>query len=943
MRRCYFSMSAINPSKAQSNSTNAFVTALVVNASLLVVEVGAFVILKSKLWRIYMPRSQLPPPDKRATELPSGAWRWIPAVLNSPAEDIIHHNGLDAYMFLRFMKILIIIFLVFTILTFLIIIPVDAVGITNILEGVEKISWTNIVDPRDQDRFAAHVVMVYVLTAFVLYMIHREMSSFIKLRQQFLTSKRHSKTAQSRTVLITAVPDELSSEHDLRTFASFVPGGVDKVWPYYNTKGLNDLFERRQEACEKLEDATSTILSDASIAWKNKVKRHRKLQKHRIKDEERPEDFQLVKPEPSMQFLNDLVPDARRPKHRTGPLGLVGSKVDTIEWCKAEISTLNEQIKEKRGVHEEGKFLGSAFIRCNLQMGAHILSQCLSYHEPMKMYQKWMEAHPNDIVWANLDDGALEMKSRYLLSWLATFGLIIVWAFPVTFIGALSNLSELCVDVPWLSWVCRSPKLAQGIIEGVLPPALLAALFAVLPFILRFLAWYECIPRYSLISVSVYRRFFFFLLIHGFLVVTITSGITNTIQEIINDPTRTVQELASRLPGASVFFLTYMVTQGLAGAGSALVQLFPLILHFVKKWFLGRTPRQAYEVTFIMPSADFGVVLPRLSLLATITFAYSIMSPLINLLALVSFVMLYIAWKFLLVQVFDQPDEAETGGMYFPMAINNLYVGLYIEHLCLACLFFLRAKEEGVAAVIKGAFMLALLGITALVHIFSSHAFTPLLQYLPMSLATKKMAQKFERQRNRKSVGGSQLKASENDDMDLFSSSRIKDIRRRFKKKVGKALQTCDNIELAVFDKEQSKKDADVAMSVAAVETPTVDASEQLTRQDTRGSVKSKASSKKSRISFDEASPRVTTGEDYDSDGEEDEEDDNAFNHPSTYKDQPWIWIPKDELGLSGVLTLYLREAGVGASDVGATMDEHGIVEVRRGPPDEDWTGGHDA
>lgn len=51
-------------------------------------------------------------------------------------------------MFLRFMKILIIIFLVFTILTFLIIIPVDAVGITNILEGVEKISWTKYAPPR---------------------------------------------------------------------------------------------------------------------------------------------------------------------------------------------------------------------------------------------------------------------------------------------------------------------------------------------------------------------------------------------------------------------------------------------------------------------------------------------------------------------------------------------------------------------------------------------------------------------------------------------------------------------------------------------------------------------------------------------------------------------------------------------------------------------------
>jgi hypothetical protein len=53
------------------------------------------------------------------------------------------------------------------------------------------------------------------------------------------------------------------------------------------------------------------------------------------------------------------------------------------------------------------------------------------------------------------------------------------------------------------------------------------------------------------------------------------------------------------------------------------------------------------------------------------------------------FAMFYIAWKFrafasrlhenfaltscvVLVQVFDQPDEKETGGAYFPMAVNNL-------------------------------------------------------------------------------------------------------------------------------------------------------------------------------------------------------------------------------------------------------------------------------
>lgn len=84
--------------------------------------------------------------------------------------------------------------------------------------------------------------------------------------------------------------------------------------------------------------------------------------------------------------------------------------------------------------------------------------------------------------------------------------------------------------------------------------------------------------------------------------------------QIIRNPAQTVQNLSSQLPGAAVFFLTYMgiytpqpiyqlayldlhtVSQGLAGAGTALLQLVPLVMHFLHKWFLGRTPRQAYDV-----------------------------------------------------------------------------------------------------------------------------------------------------------------------------------------------------------------------------------------------------------------------------------------------------------------------------------------------------------
>jgi hypothetical protein len=62
------------------------------------------------------------------------------------------------------------------------------------------------------------------------------------------------------------------------------------------------------------------------------------------------------------------------------------------------------------------------------------------------------------------------------------------------------------------------------------------------------------------------------------------------------------------------------------GAASALLQVGPLILYFIEKIWFGHTPREAFQATFLMPSFDFGIMLPRMSLLATIGLAYSIIA-----------------------------------------------------------------------------------------------------------------------------------------------------------------------------------------------------------------------------------------------------------------------------------------------------------------------------
>ena len=56
----------------------------------------------------------------------------------------------------------------------------------------------------------------------------------------------------------------------------------------------------------------------------------------------------------------------------------------------------------------------------------------------------------------------------------------------VAFIGIISNVHALCQQYGWLAWLCKLPSPVVGVIQGVLPPLLLAVLMMLLPIILRY-------------------------------------------------------------------------------------------------------------------------------------------------------------------------------------------------------------------------------------------------------------------------------------------------------------------------------------------------------------------------------------------------------------------------------------------------------------------------
>ncbi|KAL8284084.1 hypothetical protein RQP46_005197 [Phenoliferia psychrophenolica] len=583
------------------------------------------------------------------------------------------------YVFVRYLYLMLEIFVPFWIITWAILMPVDDAGSTGTSLGIEKFTFGN-VGLSQAPRYAAHLIIVYILTFWVFYLIKRELAAFVILRQDFLLSRSHAIQPQARTVLVTGVAKEFLTPRAMTKLCNALPGGVSQVWLARNMGDLPDLQERCTKACGKLESAETKLLK---LAAKNIAKHEKASNKaaKKVKD---------------------------RPHHKLGFFGLWGKKVETISWAREEIATTRALLDEGRAVlagpsaQEKYPAQSAAFIAFDRQIAAHMFAQCLAHHAPLRMAERFVEVEQQDVIWSNLTINPYQAKIRYALSWALTLGLIILWSFPAI----------------------------NGIIQGDLPPAALAILFLLLPIVLRLLARFEGIPLKSHIELSLMTRYTIFLTIHGFLIVTLASGLVAAIPAISKDPGSAVTLLATKLPAASTFFLTYFVTTALAGASGALLQVVTLILYYVKLFILGSTPRSVYKIKFGLSK------FPNMTLLATIGLTYSVIAPLISGFAACSFGLFYFVYKYLFLYVYDTPPESETGGLFYPKALSHIFVGLYIEQVCMAGLFFLARDDNNKASSIpEGALMIVLIVITIFFQLTMNAGYEPLIAYLPLSLA----------------------------------------------------------------------------------------------------------------------------------------------------------------------------------------------------------------
>ncbi|KAI2607305.1 DUF221-domain-containing protein [Hypoxylon fragiforme] len=680
---------------------------------------SVFLVLRKSQRRFYAPRTYLGSvrPSERTPALPNGLFNWIGPFWRMPDVHSLQHQSLDAYLFLRFLRNLVVICFVGCCIMWPVLFPVNATGHGS-AQQVDILSYSHINQATESNRYYAHAFMAWIFYGFVMYMILRENIFYINLRQAFLLSPFYANRISSRTVLFISVPNEyLDTARIRKVFGD----SVKNVWINGDTEKLDDLVKERDDVAMKLEKAEVKLIK---LANAERVKLSKKNKDEPVDRAEVPADAE------SGSLASRWVPDKKRPTHRLGALGLVGKKVDTINWCRTELERLIPAVEAAQVEYRAGNFkkIPSVFIEFHRQADAESAYQVLAHHQALRMTPKYIGITPGEVVWTALKVSWWQRVIRRFAVLGFITALIIFWAVPVAVVGAISNVKYLS-SISFLTWINLIPAPVLGLISGLLPSVALSILMSLVPIIMRLCAKLSGEPSLSRVELFTQNAYFAFQLIQVFLITTVSSSASSVGAQIAANPGSVTTVLAENLPKSSNFYISYFIVQGLGFASSALSQIVGFVIFTIMYKFLAGTPRALYKKWANLSAISWGSVLPVYTNIAVISITYAAIAPLMLGFATIGLSLFYLAWRYNVFFVTD--THVDTRGLIYPRALKQLFSGIYIAELCMIGLF---AASVAIGPLIL---MIIFLIFTILFHSTINSAIDPLLYNLPRTLGAE--------------------------------------------------------------------------------------------------------------------------------------------------------------------------------------------------------------
>ncbi|KAK6213711.1 DUF221 domain protein [Colletotrichum tabaci] len=609
---------------------------------------------------VYAPK--LKHADERNAPPPIGKkiWSWIPPLWKTTETELVHHVGMDATLFLRFVRMCVYMFSTISVFCIAILIPTYLSNRAQDIDG----SWLDAITPIAVwgDAYWAQVAVAYMITFTVMGFLWWNYRKVLLLRRKYFESEEYQNSLHARTLMLYDIPkDRCSDEGIARIIDEVVPASsFSRTAIARNVKDLPKLIEQHNQTVRKLEQV---------------------LAKYMKKPDQLPAARPMCKP------------SKKDPSFATYPKG---QKVDAIEYLTQRIKELEIEIKEVRLSVDKRSTMPYGFASYSDIAEAHNIAYASRKKHPHGATIT-LAPRPNDIIWDNLPLSPSVRRWRRIVNnlWIAL--LTFVWIAPNALIAIfLINLNNL--GNVWKAFrieLARDPNW-WAIVQGIASPALMSLVYLVLPMIFRRLSMKAGDQTKTGRERHVMAKLYAFFVFNNLIVFSLFSAIWSFVSAVVSETNENStdawqaiidQNLATTLFTAlckvSPFWVTWLLQRNL-GAAIDLAQLWTLIYSFFVRKFSSPTPRELIELT-APPSFEYAMYYNYFLFYATVALGFSGIQPLVLPAATLYYGIDYWLKKYLLLYIFV--TKTESGGMFWRVLFNRMLFAVFLSN----CVFFLSA------------------------------------------------------------------------------------------------------------------------------------------------------------------------------------------------------------------------------------------------------------
>ena len=388
-----------------------------------------------------------------------------------------------------------------------------------------------------------------------------------------------------------------------------------------------------------------------------------------------------------------LHPGSERPTRRVPAFSPCGDSVDAIDFatellleCDSRLAAARRAVLAHPPTAAAAARLlrPAAFVTFKSARSASVASQCVHACDA-GTWQVSAAVEPGNVLWDNVgrytSSQALALR---ITSWVATVVFCGMYLVPAAAIQSLTFASNLAKVLPVFKGFLLNPA-RQSLVEGVLPSVLLFLLAWLWPLFLRMFTVWQGATTWADVDRGMTAKGLLFNVLVGFISTVLSGAVASGLREFVDNPARTPQLLAVKVPATSRFFMSYVILQGIGASFASVARWWQAVQYGARS--RGAVSEDAKWPPFHQP---FGRLYPHILLQLQIMVLFSTLAPIMHGVSLLGFFVPAITCA--KVKMFYHHEKAYEGyGRMWPLVRLCVIFILVLYQLTMAGMLAIKA------------------------------------------------------------------------------------------------------------------------------------------------------------------------------------------------------------------------------------------------------------